>query len=69
VARIALRWPEVVDKLVIMNAPHPFAFRDHLTSSLSQLGKSWYIFYFQLPYVPEEKIRSYVPLLCAMPLQ
>lgn len=55
---IALRWPEVVEKLVIMNAPHPLAFRDHLTSSLSQLGKSWYIFYFQLPYVPEEKIRS-----------
>jgi hypothetical protein len=49
----------VVEKLVIMNAPHPLAFRNHFTSSLSQLAKSWYIFYFQLPFVSEEKIRRY----------
>ncbi len=39
-------------KLVIMNVPHPkVGMREART--LSQLRKSWYIFFFQLPGLPE----------------
>jgi pimeloyl-ACP methyl ester carboxylesterase len=52
----AQRHPEAVEKLVVMNVPHGRAFKEHLSSSLSQLMKSWYVFYFQLPYLPELKL-------------
>lgn len=38
--------------LVIMNVPHPHCFRREFRS-LSQLGKSWYVFFFQIPGLPE----------------
>jgi pimeloyl-ACP methyl ester carboxylesterase len=50
---VALRSPEVVDRLGILNVPHPTVFEDRLTSSLTQMRKSWYMFYFQLPWLPE----------------
>jgi len=50
---VAAKYPELVSKLIIMNAPHPLAFRTKLQSSIAQLLKSWYIFLFQLPYLPE----------------
>jgi pimeloyl-ACP methyl ester carboxylesterase len=37
-----------------MNVPYPSIMRDHLMSgNWEQLLKSWYIFAFQLPFVPE----------------
>ena len=45
-----------VDKLVILNAPHPLAYLRELRRS-SQLLRSWYAFFFQLPWVPERLIR------------
>lgn len=48
--------PEVVTKLVVMNAPHPLALRRELRSP-SQLLKSWYFFFFQLPWLPEAVFR------------
>ncbi len=50
---VALRHPEALDRLVAVNAPHPAVFRKTLTSNLRQLRKSWYMFFFQLPRVPE----------------
>ena len=50
---LALRYPGAVDGLVALNAPHPVVFRKTLTSSLRQLRRSWYMFLFQLPRVPE----------------
>jgi pimeloyl-ACP methyl ester carboxylesterase len=49
---LAAREPAVVDQLVIMNAPHPRVYQRELTN-LDQLLDSWYIFYFQLPWLPE----------------
>lgn len=40
-------------KAAVLNVPHPNAMRRTLLSSLKQLKKSWYIFFFQLPYLPE----------------
>lgn len=49
----ALNKPEKLASLSILNVPHPAAFLKVLKSKPSQLLKSWYIFYFQLPYLPE----------------
>ena len=49
---VAARYPERVGKLVVMNAPHPAAFAREL-KSWKQTRKSWYILFFQLPWLPE----------------
>jgi len=53
----ALTRPEVVERLLILNAPHPATFFRELRT-WAQLRKSWYIFFFQLPLLPELAIRS-----------
>jgi pimeloyl-ACP methyl ester carboxylesterase len=49
---LAIRHPERVERLVILNAPHPAAFRREIRT-LAQLRRSAYIFFFQLPWLPE----------------
>jgi pimeloyl-ACP methyl ester carboxylesterase len=56
----ALRRPDVVDRLVAINVPHPAAFagalmpsRDRWKLNIRQWRRSWYILFFQLPGVPE----------------
>ncbi|XP_011661314.1 epoxide hydrolase 4-like [Strongylocentrotus purpuratus] len=50
----ASRYPEMVDKLVVVNAAHPHKFSELFQSYfLPQLWRSWYVFFFQLPYLPE----------------
>ncbi len=55
----ALAWayaafiPDKVDRLVVMNAPHPNAYR-HVRTHLPQLQASWYMFLFQFEGVAEE---------------
>lgn len=51
--RLAMDDPAVVEKLVVMNAPHPVAFARELSTSWSQRLKSWYMLFFQLPWLPE----------------
>ena len=55
--RLAMQHPEVVDRLVILNAPHPAAYLRELRRSPAQLMKSWYAFFFQLPWLPEALVR------------
>lgn len=50
---VALSAPERLKKLVILNVPHLKVFMDTLRSSREQLRKSWYIFFFQIPFLPE----------------
>lgn len=50
--RLAAGRPDLVRRLVIMNAPHPRVFA-RLLLTTSQLRKSWYAFFFQLPWLPE----------------
>ena len=46
-----------LEQLVIMNVPHPFALQRELRT-WKQLKKSWYVFFFQLPWLPEIRIGS-----------
>jgi pimeloyl-ACP methyl ester carboxylesterase len=54
---LAMNHPEVVDKLVILNAAHPRKLNEGLHHP-SQLRRSWYFFYFQLPGVPEHHVKA-----------
>lgn len=49
---LAMHHPQLVERLIILNAPHPAAYRRELRSS-RQLLKSWYILFFQMPGLPE----------------
>jgi pimeloyl-ACP methyl ester carboxylesterase len=53
---VAMQHSEVVEKLAILNAPHPAAFFRELRRP-GQLLRSWYMFFFQLPWLPERMIR------------
>lgn len=44
--------PEMVERLIVMNLPHPAKFAEGLRT-LQQLRRSYYIFLFQLPMLPE----------------
>jgi pimeloyl-ACP methyl ester carboxylesterase len=48
---VAQRHPEVVSKLAALQVPPPAAWRANFT--LRQLRRSWYMFFFQLPRLPE----------------
>jgi epoxide hydrolase 4 len=54
----AHRFRERVQKLAIMNGLHLNALADHMKVSRTQLRRIWYIFFFQLPWLPERALRS-----------
>ena len=49
----AIAFPERIDRLAILNVPHPKVMRDTLRISLRQVLKSWYIGFFQIPTLPD----------------
>jgi len=55
---VALRYPERLYKLAILNMPHPAVMARTLGSNPAQLRKSWYMFFFQLPFLPEASLRN-----------
>lgn len=51
---LAAHRPEFCERLAVLNCPHPARMREALLGgSWSQMKKSWYMFFFQLPIVPE----------------
>ena len=51
---VAARHPDRVERLAILNVPHPAVMaRALLGRNLRQIRRSWYIFFFQLPGLPE----------------
>jgi pimeloyl-ACP methyl ester carboxylesterase len=56
--RLAAQLPELVRKLVIMNAAHPAAFQEELRHNPKQWFKSAYTLFFQLPWLPERLLRA-----------
>jgi len=47
------RDPQRIDRVAILNAPHPALVWRHVRRHASQALKSWYVAYFQLPLLPE----------------
>jgi pimeloyl-ACP methyl ester carboxylesterase len=45
--------PDLCAKLVVMNCPHPLVFMRSLFRNGRQIARSWYMFFFQIPLVPE----------------
>ena len=54
---LAMHHPERVERLVVLNAPHPIRFLKGLHSP-RQLRRSWYILAFQLPWLPERLVAA-----------
>ncbi|KAK3932464.1 Epoxide hydrolase 4, partial [Frankliniella fusca] len=51
------RYPERVDRMVSIGAPHPYVFQRSLALNRKQLARSWYFFLFQVRWVPELVLR------------
>jgi pimeloyl-ACP methyl ester carboxylesterase len=50
------RRPDLFERLVVLNMPHPRLLLEAFYGNLRQLARSWYIFFFQLPWLPEKLI-------------
>lgn len=55
---IATCYPGWVNKMVILNVPHPSVMVNVVQRNFSQLRKSWYIFFFQIPGLPERLLKQ-----------
>lgn len=50
----AVSYPERVDRLVALNVPHPVVMQRFARRDPGQLRRSWYIGFFQVPWLPEK---------------
>jgi epoxide hydrolase 4 len=50
---VAMQYPERIERLGILNVPHPVVMLKFLRKSLKQILKSWYIGFFQIPLLPD----------------
>jgi pimeloyl-ACP methyl ester carboxylesterase len=55
---LALRYPDRVRKLVNLNIPHPRVMVRFIKRDKQQRKMSWYIYFFQLPWLPERSLRK-----------
>ncbi|MFT2008624.1 alpha/beta fold hydrolase [Pontibacter sp. 13R65] len=51
---LAMHYPHLLHKLVILNIPHPSVMRQHLRTNPRQMLRSWYAAFFQVPVLPEQ---------------
>jgi pimeloyl-ACP methyl ester carboxylesterase len=49
---LAMQHPQLINRLVVMNLPHPACFMREFRHP-TQFLKSWYMLFFQLPVLPE----------------
>jgi pimeloyl-ACP methyl ester carboxylesterase len=50
---LAARYSDRIHRAAMLSVPHPRVFINNLIMSPGQLRRSWYIFFFQLPWLPE----------------
>lgn len=50
---LANRSPERLERMIILNVPHHAVMQRAAQRTLSQMRKSWYFLFFQLPWLPE----------------
>ena len=56
---VALLHPQRIAKLAILNVPHPSVMRRYLNTNRRQFRRSWYMFFFQLPFLPEAAFAAF----------
>jgi pimeloyl-ACP methyl ester carboxylesterase len=49
----AMRYPGRIEKLAILNVPHPAVMLRFLKTNPRQMLRSWYMLFFQIPRLPE----------------
>jgi pimeloyl-ACP methyl ester carboxylesterase len=49
----AMRYPDRLEKLAILNVPHPAVMLRNLRTNPRQMLRSWYMLFFQIPWLPE----------------
>jgi pimeloyl-ACP methyl ester carboxylesterase len=54
---MAQEHPQLLERLVVINAPHPVTYLRGVRR-LDQARRSWYVLYFQLPWLPELSLRA-----------
>jgi epoxide hydrolase 4 len=54
---LAARYSERVSRTAILSVPHPRIFIKNLIMNPAQLRTSWYLLFFQLPWLPERILR------------
>ena len=54
---VAAKYPERVSRMVVINVPHLSVMKAHVWRSLMQMRKSWYVLFFQFPWLPESLAR------------
>jgi pimeloyl-ACP methyl ester carboxylesterase len=66
---MGMQYPERLRHLAIANVPHPVVMRSYIRKHPSQVIKSWYTLFFQLPALPERIVRAgnWRMLMSAMP--
>ena len=47
---VAIQCPERLEKLAILNVPHPDVMAHFILGDSAQRKKSWYVYFFQLPF-------------------
>ena len=68
--RLANCHPHLVERLVVVNCAHYAVMEQQLRSNFRQLLRSWYMFFYQLPRLPEYVLarrdyRAFVKSLCS----
>lgn len=61
--QLAIQHPERFRDVVILNCPHPEDFRRALKSDFRQRLRSWYMLFFQIPYIPDLVLAALLPLV------
>lgn len=55
---LAAQHPDAIERAVILNGPHLAAMRNYTLSHPSQMLRSWYFGFFQVPWLPERILRA-----------
>jgi pimeloyl-ACP methyl ester carboxylesterase len=54
---LTARYPERISRTAMLSVPHPRIFIKNLINP-TQLRRSWYVLFFQLPWLPERMLRG-----------
>jgi len=54
---VATKYPDRINKMVVLNMPYPKVMNEHLRSNAIQRKRSNYIYFFQIPWLPEIRMK------------